>query len=220
VSDTTIVNPNMMAIRYNLLMLGYPSTTTNVNINYGVYTWGAVEVTYPNSFGYDYQLSNGQVNYSAANNLKIGAVYNYVDTMYISWQYTDVSSQVHYGLDKVDNSSSAATSFNLRSLIFDGGTVFKTKEAYRLQITFNTLPAGVTIIPFYSVNRGADVLGTAATVGTQKVVLELGAVRFHELQWGLTGTLTAGSTAPTITGVTMEVGPLPEERNISSEVVE
>jgi hypothetical protein len=214
--DNTVVNPNMMAIRYNLLMMGYPSTTTRTDLNYGVYTWGAVEVTYPNSFGYDYVLSNGLQNFTVPNALKIGCVYNFVDTMYVSWSYVDGGGVTRYGLDVVNNSSTAATSFNWRSLIYDGGTVFKTKEAYRMQITFNTLPSGVTLQPFYSINRGADVLGGAATVGTSKVVFDFGVKRWHELQWGFKGTLTAGSTAPVITGVTMEVGPLPEEQNMTA----
>jgi hypothetical protein len=218
VSDNTIVKPNMMAIRYNLLMIGFPSTTTNVNLNYGIYTWGAVEVMYPNSLGYDYVLSNGQQNYSTANNLQIGCVYNFVDTMYTSWQYTDAGSVTHYGLDMVNNSSAPASAFNWRSLIWDGGAVYKTKSVNRLQITFLPLPAGSTITPFYNVNRTGDVATTSAGPGDSKIVIEVGASRFHELQWGFTG--TAGATAPVITGVTMEINALSEESDIQSSTEE
>src|SRR6185503_13263307 len=88
--DSTIVNPNMIAIRYNIAMLGYPSSTTNPNIDYGVYSWGAVELSYPNSFGYSYEPSHGNLNNntSGITNLQIGCVYNFVDSMYISWAYT------------------------------------------------------------------------------------------------------------------------------------
>lgn len=217
-TDSTIVNPNMMAIRYNLLMMGYPSTTTNVNLNYGVYTWGSVELTYPNSLGYDYVPSNGQQTSTGSNNLTIGCVYNFVDTMYTSWQYTDGNGVIHYGLDVLNNSSTPAPVFNWRSLIYDGGAIYKTKGANRLQITFLPLPAGTTLTPFYSLNRGADIAGQTAVAGDTKIVLELGESRFHELQWGFSGTCISVATAPVITGVTMEISPLGEETTIHANL--
>jgi hypothetical protein len=176
---------------------------------------------YPNSLGYDYILSNGKQNFDNVNNLNIGCVYNFVDTMYIGWSYFDVaSSTTKYGLDRVNNSSSPAPNFNWRSLIWDGGVDYKTKEANRMQITFNSFPSDATLYPFYNVNRGGDVISTiSAQAGDQKVVFELGAVRFHELQWGFIGT-ASGNTAPVITGVTMEISPLPEEVGMSSNVNE
>lgn len=220
VTDSTIVNPNMMAIRYNLLMIGYPSTTTNVNINYGVYTWGSVEVMYPNSLGYDYALSNGLQNYSASNSLTIGCVYNFVDNMYVSWKYVDANSQTHYGLDFLNNSSGPAPNFNWRSLIFDGGVSYKIKAAHRMQITFLPLPAGTTLQAFYNINRTGDVLSASAGAGDSKLVFSIGTeeTRFHELQWGFVG--TSGATAATFTGVTMEISPLGEEREISALTTE
>src|ERR1019366_347577 len=49
--DNTFVYPNMTTSRYNLLCVGYPSITANPNTNFGVWTWGTVELTYPNSYG-------------------------------------------------------------------------------------------------------------------------------------------------------------------------
>lgn len=215
-TDTTIVAPNMMAIRYNLLLIGYPSSTTNVNVNYGVYSWGSVELMYPNSLGYSYQLSNGLVNTTASAALQIGCVYNFVDTTYTPWQYTDANNVTHYGLDLLNNSSAPAPVFNFRTLIYDGGESYKKKLALRMQITFLALPSGVTLQPFYSLNRGADVLGPTAVAGDTKAVLELDNARFNEIQWGFTGT-NVGATSPvTITGVTMELDPLSEEVAITA----
>lgn len=214
--DNTIVAPNMMAIRYNLLLMGYPTITTNTNLNYGVYSWGSVEVSFPNSLGYSYQLSNGQVNYSSANNLQMGCVYNFVDQMYTSWQYTDGGSVTHYGLDFLSNSSTPATYFDLRTLIYDSGLSYKKKMGLRMQLTFLPLPSGYTLQCFYNIDRGADVLSPAATAGDTKLVLELDNARGREFQWGLVGT-SSGATQPLkITGITMELATLPEESNLTA----
>lgn len=220
VTDNTIVNPNMMDIRYNLLMIGYPSSTTNVNLNYGVYSWGAVELTYPNSFGYSYVLSNGQQNYSASNNLQIGMIKNFVDTMYMSWKYIDSGAVTRYGIDIINNSSTPASSFSWQSLIYDGGVRYKLKKALRYKINFLPLPANTTLTANYTINRGTQVSADSngnsfsASTGDTSIVVELNNARFYELQWGFSGTCTNASSAPTITGITMEIDPLEDEVSI------
>jgi hypothetical protein len=216
--DNTIVNPNMMDVRYNLLMLGYPSSTTNVNVNYGVYSWGSVELAYPNSFGYSYASSTGILNYSASNNFQLGMIKNFVDTLYQSWQYTDVNSVTHYGLDITDNTSSPTATFSWQSLIWDGGVRYKLKQAMRLRINFLPLPANTTLTANYTIDRGTMVsadpsTGTSysASTGDTAITVEINNGRFKELQWGFSGTCASGATAPVITGVTMEIMPHIEE---------
>lgn len=226
VADDTYVNPNMMDSRANLLMIGYPSTTTNVQNNYGIYSWGSVELVYPNSFGMSYQLANGQTNFSVANQLKIGMIKNFVDTMYVSWTYVDGGGVTRYGVDMTNNSSSAATSFRWDSLIWDGGARYKMKQALRLKINFLPLPTGVTLTPYYTVDRGTPTtidpggFTVTATTGQTEIIVECDAARFHELQWGFTGTCPAGTnTPPTITGVVMEIDPLADEVNVRKDDV-
>lgn len=222
--DTTIVNPNMMDARYNLLMLGYPSSTTNSNTNYGIYSWGAVDLTYPNSFGYSYILSNGQQNYSTSNNLQIGCVKNFVDTMYVSWSYVDASSVIHYGLDILDNTSKVASNFQWQSLIYDGGARYKQKKALRFKVNFLPLPTGSTLIAQYNIDRNGWITADPttgspfiATMGDTSIVVEMDNARFHELQWGFVGTCNNITTPPTITGITMEIDPLDNETDIRYE---
>lgn len=221
--DHTIVNPNMMDVRYNLLMIGFPSVTTNTTIPYGIYSWGAVELTYPNSFGYSYASSLSPTvgqNYSTANNMQFGMIKNFVDTMYLSWQYTDASSVVHYGLDIVDNTSAPASTFSFESLIWDGGVRYKLKRGTRLRINFLPLPAGCTIQGFYILDRGSTINSDpvtgapyTATSGNTALTIEMNNARFHEIQFGFTGTNTSAvTTPPTITGVTLEVDTLEDEQ--------
>jgi hypothetical protein len=220
-SDSTIVNPNMMDSRYNLLMLAYPSTTTNVNTMYGVYSWGSVELIYPNSFGYSYALANGVQNYSAANQLRIGMIKNFVDTMYISWSYVDSGGTTRYGIDVVDPTCTPAPLASWRSLIWDGNARYKTKLGLRYKVSFLPLPTGTTVSGFYSVGRAADVTadpsGTSftAVAGDTDLVIEINNTRFQELQWGFDIAASSAATAPaTITGITMEIDPLGDESDV------
>lgn len=223
--DHTVVNPNMMDVRYNLLMIGYPSSTTNTNINYGIYSWGAVELTYPNSFGYSYASSIassvGQ-NYSSANNMQFGMIKNFVDTLYLSWQYTDANSVTHYGLDITNNLATPAPNFSWQSLIWDGGVRYKSKKALRIRLNFLPLPSGCTLNLNYTLDRGTQITGDpngpnsySANVGDTAITVELNNSRFNEIQGGFTGTCSSSvTTPPTITGFTFEIDPLEDEVGI------
>lgn len=223
-SDHTVVNPNMMDTRYGIILLAYPSSTTNSTFPMGIYSWGAVELTYPNSFGYSYVLSNelntasGGTGGSAWTNLQIGMIKNFVDTLYTSWQYTDNSSTVHYGLDIMDNTSDPAPNYNWRGLIWDGGVVYKVKRGTRVMISFLPIPTGVTITGFYNLDRLGDIDTDAdgttkftATAGADSLMINIPAGRAREIQIGFYGTVAPGSKTPTIVGMTLEVDPLPDE---------
>lgn len=218
--DSTIVNPNMMAPRFNLLMIGYPSVTTNVNIKYGIYSWGAVELIYPNSFGYSYALSNGTYNNTGSFNLQIGMVKNFVDTMYVGSRKT-VSGTTTYTLDRVNNSSAAAGVFSWDSLIWDGGVRYKQKEGNRIKISFLPWPANATLTAYYQFERGskitADPVSSAAyspNTGDTSLIIDISNKRFYEGAWGFSGTCTNPSLAPTITGIVMEIDPLQAEADL------
>lgn len=219
-TDSTIVNPNMMAPRNNLLMIGYPSTTTNVNIKYGVYSWGAVELIYPNSFGYSYALSNATYNYSASNNLQIGMIKNFVDTMYIANRKTVAGTTTYY-LDEVNNSSTAASTFSWTSLIYDGGVRYKQKNTGRYKINFLPWPSGATLTAWFAFERGAQVSADPLTsvayspvTGDTSIVIDVDPGRFYEIQWGFYGTCSSPASVPTITGLDMEVDPLAVEEDV------
>lgn len=216
--DNTLVYPNMLTSRYGLLMIGYPSVTSNPNTKFGVWSWGTVELTYPNSYGLSYRLANGLENYSSSNNLKMGCVYNFVDTMYISWQYTDANSVTHYGMDRLNNFSTPAPSFNWRSLIWDGGATYKQKRGARMKVRFLPLPAGCTLQAFYSADRGADVLSPTAVTGDRTIIFEA-TVRCAELQWGFVGTCNGATVAPVILDCSMQIDTLNDEEDMRKDEV-
>lgn len=221
-TDTTIVNPNMMAPRYNLLMIGYPSTTTNVNIKYGIYSWGSVELIYPNSFGYSYALSNATYNYSAANNLQIGMIKNFVDTMFVASRKTVTGTTTYY-LDIVNNSSAVANTVSWDSLIYDGGVRYKQKELNRIKVSFLPWPANATLTVYYALERGSHVSADPITsvsyspsTGDTSIIIDVNR-RFYEAQWGFTMTNSSPASAPTITGIVAEIDPLQAEADLRTD---
>lgn len=217
--DSTIVNPNMFTSRYNILLLGYPSSTTNPNIDYGNWSWGAVEMTFPNSFGYSYQLSNGLLNNNTngVTNLKIGMNQNFVDTLYTSWSYTK-DGVTTYGIDMLNNFSTAATSGTWESLIFDGGSRFKQKYANRVKISFTSLPAGATVTPYYKLDRGTKVTQqSVSTAGATDALIEINQ-RCHEISYGFDFSMPPGiSNPPIFTGVTLEIDPTQGEIEVAPD---
>ena len=209
--DETRAFPNSSTSRYNVLMMGYPCSTTDPNIDYGIWSWGATDLTYPNSYGLSYLQSCGVLNYTTQNNRQLGMVQNFVDSMYSSWGYVDSNSVQHYGLDLVDNFSAPASTFTWSSLIFDGSVVYKQKQSHRYKVYFETLPTGVTITPWYIINRGSKVTGNPVTAGATETFMGTGAGRFYELQWGFDGTSVNATAPAVILGVSMEIDPLSEE---------
>lgn len=225
VEDQTKVYPNGSTSRYNILMMGYPSYTTDPNIDYGIWSWGAVELTFPNSYGYSYSQSivefdsatstTTNQNYTSTNQLKLGCVVNFVDAMFSSWQYTDSSGVVHSGLDVIDNFSNPSTYATWTSLIYDGGVVYKQKEAVRNKVYFEALPTGWELTPWWIVDRGQINYGATATSGATEVVTEWNNLRFHELQWGFNLVNTGSATAPAvILGISSEIKTLSDEGDI------
>jgi hypothetical protein len=210
--DETRVNPNAFTSRYNIMMMGYPSTTTDTALNFGIWSWGTVELTYPNSYGLSYTQSPDILNYSAANQYQLGCCVNFVDSMYSSWGYVDANSVQHYGLDVVDNFSDPAPTFTWQSLIFDGGVVYKEKMAVRYKIYFEALPTGVSLTPWYIIDRGDKVEGNTVEAGDTEAFIEMNNARFHELQWGFDGASDDTAIAPAvILGISMEIDPLTQE---------
>jgi hypothetical protein len=217
--DQTICYPNMMTSRYGVLMMGYPSVTNLTNINFGVWSWGTVELTYPNSYGLSYKLANGLENYTSANQLQLGCVYNYVDTMYISWSYIDANSVQHYGMDRLNNFCPPANNFMLRSLIWDGGVTYKQKRGARVKITLLPLPAGYTVNSFYNVNRGVDIMSPDTAVQGDQSIIQEATPRGIEFQWGFKGT-TNGATLPAVfLDSSMQIDPQKQEEDMRADEV-
>ena len=205
------VYPFAATVRRGIHLMAYPSMTTNTGINYGVYSWGAIDKNWPDSFGYSYLLSTGSTNYSAGNNLTIGMVKSFGDLLHISWR--DSSATNGYGMDVVTNSSTPAAFSSFESLIFDNGYTAKQKKGIYVQATFTSLPSDTSFKLKYKINRRSTwQYSSAFTVNTSRsrsfsptagyARLDITSPsEFYEIQCGID--ITSGTTTPTFTSLTL-----------------
>jgi len=216
---TTKVYPYMGAVRHGVHLLGWPSTTANTEIPYGVYSWGKVDYSQPNSFGYSYILSTNSQYKTVSNNLTLGMVRNFGNILHISWR--DGST---YGVDVVDANSTPASYAKWESLIEDDDIPTKQHQASYVEAKWLTIQDGVEIVLKYSINRGDWVYSERFSnanvwavddapnyarfdIGTDSVE-----ERFYEVQCGVDiycdSTVT---TAPVIVGVSLIIDGLEQE---------
>jgi hypothetical protein len=228
------VYPNMMAVRREIMMVGFPSWTTSQKTRFGIHGWGAIDKNFPNCFTYNYAVpSTTQGQYNTDDQmLRIGCVYNFGDTLFYGYEVTTTThpegaepvTTVDPSLAVVDNLCGAATSFYWQSLVYDAGSPILEKSALRIGLYFNALPTGCTLTPIYRIDDGAvDFEGVesitiggkkwykgtkTATAGMKEVTCEVGGVgtkRIHEFQCGFIGTTSNGMTPPVIKQVVAEV---------------
>jgi hypothetical protein len=203
-SEYTVVYPNSSTVRRGVLLMGYPGETSSTSVTHGIYSWGSADKNYPDSFGFSYGMSTGSLLNTGSNNLRIGAIKNYGDTLYMSWR-DDANSPQTYGLDMVNNSSTPATSAFWESLIMDNGTPYKQKQALKIFFTCKTLPSDVSIILKYKINRATSWTAfSAVTTGTFGR-FEINKP-YYDIQIGADITLT-GTTSPEVTTIGLEYDP-------------
>lgn len=233
-SSVTEVYPNMMTIRREILLIGFPSHTTAYTIRHGIYAFGSVDKNYPNCFTYNYKIPGAttsetleQYN-SDEQEFRIGCVYNFNDTLFYSYEVETTTTPepteeepdpepittTRVALAIIDNDSGTSTSFLWKSLQYDAGSPAFEKYGCRVGIYFDPLPANTTIRPMYRIDDGEWVLGPAtATTGDRYITCEINQ-RFHELQYGLTGTSGNDLLTPVIKQVSAEIRVLNEEAKL------
>lgn len=204
--DITHLYPNMMTVRRGILLMGYPSVTTNQSIEHGIYSYGTITSEYPNSFGLSYSTSNGSVRNNGTNNLRIGMVKSYGDTLYISWR-DDTTPSHTYGVDVVNNSSAPAATATIETLQFDDNRRFMLKKAGFIICTFEELPANCTVTIKYKLNGQANWrYGDSISSGTYARTEVVTPNQYTFVEWGIDITC-AGSVSPEITSLYLFTDP-------------
>lgn len=209
VSDSTRVYPNCMTVRRGVLLAAYPSVTTNTALEQGVYSLGSVSREYPESFGFSYTASHGDLFNTGSKDLRIGMIKNFGDTLYISWRNDDEGQA--YNVDVINNDSSPASTFTLESLYFDNMQPFKPKRAGKLIATFDELPANTTITLKYKIDRASS--WTNLTIN-QQGTYAIGDInqQFFGIEFGIEG--SGYSTTPIIRSLYLLYDPLKNEREL------
>lgn len=212
ITDITHSYPNMMTMRRGVMLVGYPSITTNQTIEHGIYSYGAISREYPMSWGFSYTTSNGNILNNGTNNLRLGMIQNYGDTLYISWRDDSVSPQT-YGVDIVNNSSAPASTFTITNLTFDNQQPHKYKNSAYILCTFDSWPAGATITLKYKIDADSAYTFSTQTpnAGDLYILMPIDR-RFLNLTYGADG--TCGAITPSINSLQAFIDPLPAERPI------
>lgn len=225
-SSVTEVNPNMMAVRREVLVIGFPSNTTAYTIRHGIYAFGSIDKNYPNCFTYNYKIPGETVadtieQYNSdTQRLRIGCVYNFNDTLFYSYEVRTYDPDTEEwttdtALAVVDNQSGTSTSYIWKSLQYDAGAPYLEKMALRIGVFFNPLPANTTITPIYRIDDGpwVAVNEAKAVAGDRLCHCEINK-RFHELQYGFIGTTGNDNLTPVIKQVSAEIRVLNEEQKL------
>jgi hypothetical protein len=216
-ADSTHIYPNMMTVRRGILLIGYPSFTTNLTLEHAIYGFGQISRQFPMSWTTSYSISTGSRFNNGLNNLRIGMIHNFGDTLYMSWR-DDSTGTVQYGVDIVNNSSTPATDFEINLLYYDNDQPYKEKLAKKALSTWDTLPPGVSLNMKYKINRESSwhlvsddgtlpvTSGSVAQVNISK--------QFVGLEVGIDGTCS-GATAPFCTGIYMDIDSEPTRSEVS-----
>lgn len=212
ITDITHNYPNMMTVRRGILLTGYPSESTNQSIRHGVYSLGAISREYPESFGFSYTISSGTEHNNGSNNLKMGMVKNYGDTLFISWR-DDSANPQQYSVDIVDNLSAPAATAEIETLEYNDSRPYVDKKAGHIICTFKELPADTTVTIKYKINGAADwSYGETITSGTAvRSVIGVGGTKFKTIIFGIDITC-AGTDTPEIESLYLFVDKNKNER--------
>lgn len=206
VKDNTRVLPYSMGSYKKMLHLGFPGTTDNTALEFGVYNYGTVMPEFPPSFGFQYALSHDSLN-TSADTLKIGCVRGFGDELYIGWQKGSA-----YGLDIIDSNCKVASSFKATVRQFDARNVHKEKGVNRVIISTDPVPEGTSVYPTYTIDNGTEqVADTAMEPGDTQAVLTIDS-RYHVIDYGLQGSSEDDVTTPLrVNGIALEWDPLKDE---------
>lgn len=212
-SATYMVNyPHTMTVRNSVLMMAWPSETNNVQIEHGIYSYGRRDKNFPDSFGFSYPISTGNLT-NTSTTLRVGMVKSFGDKMFFSWR--DGSN---YGVDKIDTGSPAAASASIEMMINDtvfgsGSSQQKRPDKDKLGVFYKAvlaaLPSGVTVTPKYKIDRAASwTYGDAAGTGLKEAIVQINE-RYKEVQVGFD--ITTTGTSPEVLSSMLLVETLAEE---------
>lgn len=202
IADITHVYPNMMTVRRGILLMGYPSITTNQSLEHGVFSRGTVTSEYPDSFGFNYTTSNGNILNNGSNNLRLGMIKSYGDTLFISWR-DDSASPQKYAVDIVDNTSTPAATGGIESLQFDDKRRYAYKKAGYMIVAFESLPANCSITPKWKLDGATNwTYGDPSnTTGDTYIVANIQTPnQYQYIEFGADIACT-GTTSPEISGI-------------------
>lgn len=196
------VYPGAVTSWKDLMMFGI-SDSDSSTVARGVYSYGSKSALFPEALNYAITISTGETDSS----VQIGAVKGIGNDLYIAWK-----SDSDYGVDKLDENSSHATSGTYESLIVDDQRPGEEKKPIGVIVSHLPLVSGETITVSKKVDRAASFTAgdTNSEVGSTQTRLDV-TDRFKEFEWRTT-LAGDGSSSPTVTQQKFVYDDLKEER--------
>lgn len=221
IADSTHSYPHMMTVRQGILLIAYPSFTTNQKLEHVIYGYGSINSQFPASWTTSYSPSTGTILNNGSNNLKIGMIKNFGDTLYMSWRDDSVTPN-NYGVDLINNSSTPAPDFQIQLLHLDNNQPYKQKLAKKALCIFEPLPSdgSVSMRMWYRIDNESTKHystddGTPYVTSGNVVQINI-PKEYIDLQIGLEGTIAStGTVTPQCRGVYVLYDLQPDRSEVS-----
>lgn len=197
-----------------LVRWGVAGNSNSSDVERGVYTHGRRKATSPKSLSYDFPISTGS---RATTNVQIGFLFPIDRKLLIGWK-----DNTAYGVDVVDPTGVPFATGTIERGVADYGGVYKLKKALTIRADIKSgLASGESVKLKYKLDRATNWtegassagLGYAATAGDTQVRLPVNLGNHKEVQIAA-DIGSNGSTAPTLTELTLEEDMMPTDKMI------
>jgi hypothetical protein len=203
-ADYIEIYPGAMNMWRSMLHFGVAGSSNSTTIARGVYSWGTINVLYPDSLSLDYPISTGNI----GNTVSVGLVYPIGKTLLVGWQ-----DGIAYGCDQVNFSNAPASYGTIQNLLLDFGSVWKQQEPLKIRADYKSLATGESVNIKYKVNREANwhsMTSADSTIGSDHSTLETPGARGKEFQMAV-DMYSLGATSPTLLSTAILYNDLSEE---------
>jgi len=198
VGEQIEIMPGALTMWQTLLRIG-AGVTDSSTIEQGVYTWGSLNINYPDSLSYDHTISTGN---SQNSNIKIGMLLPVEEKLLIGWK-----DNVSYGLDVIDPAGDLYPTGSVEFRIRDEDVVWKEKIALLVRADFEPLNSGESVGLQYKLDResswSTEQVITSASDATDRNRLQIAKGRHREYQVRV-NLATSVSTSPNVLGVVVD----------------
>lgn len=202
--DYVEIYPQAMANYQGLLFMGIGGKTNSTQLPQGVYSWGALYPSYPQSLVFEHNISTG----NNGSTVRIGMVYPVGQKLLVSW-----ADGIARGVDVIDPTSGVYhTSGLLQTNVIDGGFIYQNDLLLKVRADHLALNTGEGVQVGYALNRESSFETTASVTDTQgdftTNTLMNGRATEMNFQVELTG---PGTTTPTLLSLAAQIDTLPTE---------
>lgn len=204
---TAEIYPQGVCMWDSLVRYGLAGSSTSMNIQRGVYTYGSVNLRYPDSLTYDYPISTGTL---SSTTLNMGVTVVTGSKLLIGWQ-----DNISYGVDNVSASNDPFPTATIEFFIENNGATWKEKQTVEMIANFNALNVGEIINTKYKEDDDTNWTTNQNIPNTGEVVTRqlTGSGRYHQIQMAI-DLSTSGSTTPYLnSGLIVANANSSEERN-------